>query len=417
MKAEDLTAFLTWLPFAVTATALVGLGLWFFRPGVHRWALPPQRHRAVPWSWGQVAIVFILFLLLWDELLVLTFRFVPMLAWVYGPGVQEAFEATFRNQPGTPLSVEEVLAFTRAQLWVRVLFLPFQVGFIYLILWAWSQALPYQLGLTRQRLFRNVLVGIIGWFSFTLFLLLLNQALVSLLTHFGQAAAEEPHPLTKFGHGSSLLVDHVLLVASAVVAAPLIEELFFRGVLQSWLSAPGRPEPPSNAGAPPVLGVDAFFRKRWARQSAVIGLAIVLSLVARISKIDRAWTSGWPALLGELVPGLFFLGLAGTFLAWRNWRGWPREDAAGDPVGAVFASALFFAAAHSGVWPTPVALFPPIVMHSLFNGVSCVLLFFPHLAEPFTQPPKGNPETAALMRPVEVSTSTPVPGSQEPRRR
>ena len=59
----------------------------------------------------------------------------------------------------------------------------------------------------------------------------------------------------------------------------------------------------------------------------------------------------------------------------------------------VFGTALFFAAVHSNVWPTPVALFllglglgwlavwtrsliAPVVVHSLFNGVSFLLLFY-----------------------------------------
>jgi membrane protease YdiL (CAAX protease family) len=64
----------------------------------------------------------------------------------------------------------------------------------------------------------------------------------------------------------------------------------------------------------------------------------------------------------------------------------PRPDSP-----AVFGTALLFASIHSAVWPTPVPLFVlglalgvlasrtgslvgPIVLHALFNAVTCVTL-------------------------------------------
>src|SRR5262249_57689443 len=133
-------------------------------------------------------------------------------------------------------------------------------------------------------------------------------------------------------------------------------------------------------------------------------------------------------LLGELAPTLFVVVLVGLFLAYRSWRGWPREEEPADPVGAVFCTSVLFAAAHSGVWPSPVPLFllglvlgylayrtqslvPSLVVHALFNGLACVLLFFPNLLGPPPQPPNGNADTTAPVRPAAVSTSPGVPGS------
>jgi membrane protease YdiL (CAAX protease family) len=60
---------------------------------------------------------------------------------------------------------------------------------------------------------------------------------------------------------------------------------------------------------------------------------------------------------------------------------------------AIFGTSLLFACIHTSVWPTPVPLFVlalglgvlaqrtqslvgPIVLHGLFNGISCVLLLW-----------------------------------------
>jgi membrane protease YdiL (CAAX protease family) len=69
---------------------------------------------------------------------------------------------------------------------------------------------------------------------------------------------------------------------------------------------------------------------------------------------------------------------------------------------AIFATAALFASVHASVWPTPIPLFilalglgalahrtrslvGPIVLHGLFNGVSCVQL----LVEMFQRLPAG----------------------------
>ena len=91
----------------------------------------------------------------------------------------------------------------------------------------------------------------------------------------------------------------------------------------------------------------------------------------------------------------------------------------------MFASSALFAAVHSFAWPSPVALFVlalglgwlahrtrslvgPIVLHGLFNAVSCVLLFLPQSR---LQSVNGSADTTAGRRVPSTSTSTAVPGS------
>jgi membrane protease YdiL (CAAX protease family) len=97
-----------------------------------------------------------------------------------------------------------------------------------------------------------------------------------------------------------------------------------------------------------------------------------------------AWPEGMRSLALAATPALFVLALAPIYLlvCWRSRT----------PLGpALFGTSLLFAYVHASVWPTPVPLFVlalglgalaqrtrslvgPIVLHSLFNGVSCVQL-------------------------------------------
>ena len=84
------------------------------------------------------------------------------------------------------------------------------------------------------------------------------------------------------------------------------------------------------------------------------------------------------------MPALFVLAMVPFY--WSVARRPPRPDSA-----AVFGTALLFASIHAAVWPTPVPLFVlglalgtlasrtgslvgPMVLHGLFNAVTCVML-------------------------------------------
>jgi membrane protease YdiL (CAAX protease family) len=80
--------------------------------------------------------------------------------------------------------------------------------------------------------------------------------------------------------------------------------------------------------------------------------------------------------------------LPGYWLAPRLVRRWLPDR---QVVGAIYGAALVFGSVHASVWPAPVPLFvlglalgflahrtqslvAPMVLHSLFNGVACVVL-------------------------------------------
>jgi membrane protease YdiL (CAAX protease family) len=247
----------------------------------------------------------------------------------------------------------------RLELWVRTFALPLQILTVPLLFSAFSKTRPDQLGLTRRRFGRNVLAGLVGW-------LLLSPpvfAIFQLLRYPSSQSGEhtvEHHALEKIAHQQLFPAEWVMLFFTAMVAAPIVEELIFRGVLQPWLAA-----------------------RRWGGHAAMLG-ALVLAVVFRWQPLRDAWPEGISALATAATPALFVLVLTPIYLlvCWRSRT----------PLGpALFGTSLLFACIHATVWPTPVPLFVlslglsflayrsdslvgPIVLHGLFNGVSCVQL-------------------------------------------
>src|SRR5205085_10651605 len=84
---------------------------------------------------------------------------------------------------------------------------------------------PYQLGLITHRFTANVILGYVA-FLITVPAAYLLYALVLVWVH------PEAHPLEKLATGQATTVEMVLIVLEAVVAAPIWEELLFRGIVQ-----------------------------------------------------------------------------------------------------------------------------------------------------------------------------------------
>jgi membrane protease YdiL (CAAX protease family) len=253
------------------------------------------------------------------------------------------------------------LARARWGMWVNSVALPLQVIGLPLLFYGLNGYRPEQLGLTLRRFWRNLGLGLLAAVVLTPLVLGINYA-VSLAFQRWTSVPIEQHPFLQLSEGLQPL-EKVVLVFAVVVAAPLVEELLTRGLLQSW-----------------------FASRPWGGHLAMAA-ALFLALQKRSDGILEAWRgSDRIALLGELLPALFVLCLVpGYLVVWRRSR---------TPTGpALFGTALLFAAAHSAVWPTPVALFvlglglgylylqtqslvAPVVVHALFNSVGCVQLLW-----------------------------------------
>jgi membrane protease YdiL (CAAX protease family) len=247
----------------------------------------------------------------------------------------------------------------RLGLWVRTFSFPFQVLTIPLLLSAFSGTRLDQLGLTTWHFGRNVLAGVAGWLLLTPVAFGIFALLRYLSPQTGEHKLEE-HLLETIGRQRLFPSEWAMLIVTAMVSAPFLEELTFRGVLQPWLAA-----------------------RRWGGHAAMLG-AILLAISFRWQHLREAWPVGFPALVRAATPLLFVLSVSPIYLLVCC-----RSRTSLAP--ALFGTSLLFAYIHASVWPSPIPLFVlslglgyvayrsgslvgPIVLHGLFNGVSCVQL-------------------------------------------
>ncbi len=255
-----------------------------------------------------------------------------------------------------------VVAFTIPFVLAQTQLLPLAVGVVALPIQLTFLAISVRLlfprwkpDVTRPRGFRDVATGVLAWAVLTPLVLLFHACILQVFITLNWKPDE--HHLVKFGTGS--LLEQVLLMVQACVAAPLIEEILFRGVLLSW--AIGARDRSPGLGAVPPIAPTAL--RPW----LVMGMAVLFS-----------------ALSGKIGP-VVFAGVLTTGLAivWVTVRHGKRH------ARAVYASAAMFAMVHSTVWPSPVPLFllglglgwcavrtrgvlVPAIVHGLFNAVSAV---------------------------------------------
>ncbi len=319
------------------------LAAWLFlvlRPAKHSSLLPPRRWYAVPWGGPEILLVLALAIVLPSFVRAVV---VPsgFFTWLYGP-----------DAAAPALS-------QRVGLWITTFYVPLVCAAIVLVPAAVSGTRPYQLGLSTHRLPGNLLVGLLTAFCVNPFAQGVFLVITTVQRHFD--TQPENHPIAEMAKAPLHWYEWVLIVVSTMAAAPVVEELLFRGLLQRWFSAERR------------------------RGLIAVGAAFALTVLYRQPKIAEAYHAGgrdavWP----QLAPFLFVLAMVPVYLL--VVRVVPSPAAPG-----IFGTALLFGSAHMMAWPSPVPLFvlglglglvahrtqsliPGIVAHSLFNGVACVQL-------------------------------------------
>jgi membrane protease YdiL (CAAX protease family) len=177
------------------------------------------------------------------------------------------------------------------------------------------------------------------------------------------------HPLLAPFQTAAPPIVVALLAAEAIVAAPIREELMFRGILLPWMAARGRAGDGGILFAALAVPLVRFLNGATMADVASSGLAST-ALAAALWITSR--------LIGE---------------RWAPAESQPESDP-GRPraaVRAVFGSAAIFAICHWGVPPTPLPLaflavglgwlalrtrgvLAPILVHALFNAVAFIEL-------------------------------------------
>jgi membrane protease YdiL (CAAX protease family) len=302
-----------------------------------------------------------------DALLIsypVTIWVVAFVAFVYGffpiVTMQLLLAAGFGPHLTGPPTSEQMEPLARLNLIAGALAFPMQIASIVFLLPRFAGIRLDQIGLTWRRLSRNCLWGVDGWQILTPASIALNYAVIALYGSQGASNVQE-HPLVLLAHQGLTLGELFLFIAAVTMTAPVMEEILFRGALQSWLE--NRPE-----AAPFVML-----------------LALLASVPTEKNTWVAAWTQGSGALVLHCAPFLFVVAL--NLIYWVVY--WTRTSA----WSALFAASTLFAAVHSFAWPSPVPLFllalglgwlaqrtrslaGPIVLHGLFNAVNCALLFW-----------------------------------------
>ena len=358
--------------------APVGLASWVLARRAGQPVLPRFRPWRVSWSGFEVIVAVLVLNLVVPALMFVALAQSPFFQMVYGAEFPRLTEVPAPSLEASAAVVGAVAAIVDHDhrmeisavrgLWTGTISLPVQLG---LLLAAWLvmyRRWPGR-GLVAVLLAR-ISLAVITWAGLTMVVLGVHAVVNWAFTELGWLT--EDHPLSKLS-AARPTIDHVLFFFQAGVAAPVIEEVLFRGVLLGWLvggrsllvgpPGPRFPRPSADRRVWPVLVIGVGAAAVMAHEP---GGALTLAVVTR-------------------GPVLFALGLLAGWVVLRQMTRKRRT------VGAVYASASLFAVVHSGVWPSPIPLFvlglglgwlavrtrgplAPAIVHGLFNAVSVLFV-------------------------------------------
>jgi membrane protease YdiL (CAAX protease family) len=244
-------------------------------------------------------------------------------------------------------------------LWASLIALPLQLC---LLVGASKVLYPQWWKTTCPSFSSRILLAIIAWCVITPVAHMVNFGLNMLFVYMDWPT--QVHPLAKLGDTHPFNSVLLIIFVQASVAAPIIEEIVFRGVILAWSTGSRRPQ----------LVPDIPTRIRpW-----LVALAGLFFAGVSGPKGESIFVLRGPTILVLVLIALLAMLL----------RLFPRKRRT---VGAVFSTAIFFAAVHSSFWPSPIPLFllglvlgwlavktrsllVPIIVHGLFNAVSAVNL-------------------------------------------
>lgn len=326
--------------------------------------LPPPVPRVVPWGAGSILTLLLAWFLTQNAVALVHYRITgrygtseAVAVPAVGPAIPQVADPADQEKP-SPWTERDKLVITAV---VAVLLIPQ----IIVILAVTARARPEDLGLTRRDLGLNLARGAVAC-------LLLAPICYGLNVVLTQIWTPREHDLITMVRERFTVENAVLAVVAAVVLAPLVEELTFRGVLLPWVEGlfagrlwPGRRVSGEIPGAVVAAPPEQPVIDREA-PPAPIGPFAEVGGVAEPS----ARPVPWPAS-----PG----GAFGTVPDDRaRWM-------------ANIVTSMVFALLHAPQWPAPLPLFvlslglgvliqrtgslwAPIALHASFNGLSTVAL-------------------------------------------
>lgn len=334
--------------------------------------LPRPKPWRVPWTGFEVFVAFFLVNALIPLLVTAALNQSGFYKEVDGPALSSnASGPSFESQAaavGTPaaavISERKAEAATVRALWVGLLSLPLQLGILLgglRLLWPQGRLSP-----ACRSIPACVALAMFVWVVLTPVVLIIHMTVNVVFTKLGWAPTE--HPLSRLAGSRPLLVQ-VLFLFQAAIAAPLVEEILFRGVLLGWL-----------VGGRSVLDRAASTRQRPASDRRVWPVLAIGAVMALALSPD-GFSFVTPTRGAVVFAAVLLLGWIGLRRLTRKKR----------TLGAIYASAALFAVVHSEVWPTPLPLFVlglglgwlavrtrgvlvPAIVHGLFNAVSVLFV-------------------------------------------
>jgi membrane protease YdiL (CAAX protease family) len=332
-----LFSLLAWVCMIPVAGA-VCIGLWWAKqPRQRVW--PPQRQRFVTWTMLEFGLAYLFIQFMLPVLFIALFQ----------PWIPEEI----RTHATTP---EGKVQIARLAIHVAMVAAPFQVLLLVGILRLQAKSHALQMGLSLHRWRADLVAGFMGWLFLTPLCYLIFWGIQQPFLE-DAIGPLSPHLLQYlFEHGPTLW-EWIVLVLVTVVAAPVVEEILIRGILQPLMVKQ------------PLL----------ADATVITGLLVAIGI-----GLYRGYYN-----VNALLPILFLIGAGGGYLLfeWLMQPWLPRPGAAR----AIFAASLVFATMHYDAWPSPIPLFflalglgfvsyrtqslwGAILMHSLFNLVNFVAL-------------------------------------------
>ncbi|MBI3704088.1 MAG: CPBP family intramembrane metalloprotease [Rhizobiales bacterium] len=412
------------IAYGLVAGAAVGTltGLWLFLPALRRSWLPLPRLRPVTWTGHEVLLTVCVafgFPLIVIETLLRVGFFTNLL----GPS-PEIDVAT----PAWKLYRE------RCGVIVGPLLLALTLGSLFAIFFARTGTRPHHLGLSWARWPANIALGIVGFLAAMPIVLGIFAVLTLVLE-------QSDHQVTQIAKGDAPAWLWILIAFQVSVAAPLLEEIILRGIVQRWLRHA------SLAGHLTTLTFAIFLslsdlmpanlegtfnvQKIPAASFGVllaIGYGFWMYRLARRFGLKEAEIQTWKSepSAPSLDPSIADEAAARRLQARTDDEAKARAWADANARLAIYGSAMLFAIIHSA-WPAPIPLFllglvlgwlahrtqsliGPITLHALFNLVSFIALYGSVVSAPDRN---GNAQTTAG-RP---STTISVPASHDPLRR
>ncbi len=363
---------LAWLFLAVPGL-LICVVLWRLLPAGQRRLLPWPRWQPVPWLGVDVWIAFIIML------------FIPMM--LAEPIERSGLFTLIYGENANAKSLQE-----RKLLWVGLIALPFQLALILGALTAIRGARPADLGITARRLPQNSIAGYLTWLVVTPFALLLYWVV-------GQFTEIQKHPMERLTALPLLESEWIAIVLLAVVAAPLMEELVFRGLLLRWQTGHGVEAQLTVGVAALAMAILGGVGKEGGFNAGPMLFVLVMLPVYGIMPYLRLRRRGVSKDNNDGLPEVEDAAESDSAASWpeRVFRGvlgfvLLASEKRTNVVLAIHGNGLLFAAFHASVWPSPVALYflgialawlaqrtqslvGPIVAHALFNGVASLDLF------------------------------------------